>query len=90
LPYLSQALKECQRRNQRGDPEYRSLVDCIERRLRETVGEKHWRRAGEIQRKSLSKQPSPKRPAQKPSVSNNSGQSFQKTNSSDKPMNTGN
>lgn len=57
------ALKDCHLKNRNGDPNYKSLVDSIERRLRLAVGEVHWKRAKEIQVRSLGKrepQPSSK------------------------------
>merc|ERR1711862_1021673 len=57
------ALKDCHLKNRNGDPNYKSLVDSIEKRLRLAVGEGHWKRAEEIQLRSLGKrepQPSSK------------------------------
>jgi len=49
------ALKECHLKNRSGDPNYKSLVDSIETRLRSAVGKEHWSRAKEIQLRSLGK-----------------------------------
>jgi len=49
------ALKECHLKNRSGDPNYKSLVDSIETRVRSAVGNKHWDRAKEIQMRSLGK-----------------------------------
>jgi hypothetical protein len=49
------ALKICHLKNRSGDPNYKSLVDSIERRVRLAVGEKHWVRSRAIQIRSLGK-----------------------------------
>jgi len=49
------ALKDCHIKNRSGDPNYKSLVDSIETRVKLAVGEKHWKRAREIQTRSLCK-----------------------------------
>lgn len=36
---------DCTRRNRLGDPDYKPLMDAVDRRLRHHVGEAHWRRA---------------------------------------------
>jgi hypothetical protein len=36
---------DCTRRNRLGDPNYRPLMDAVDKRLRRYVGETHWRRA---------------------------------------------
>jgi hypothetical protein len=36
---------DCTRRNRLGDPDYKPLMDAVDRRLRTHVGETHWRRA---------------------------------------------
>jgi hypothetical protein len=36
---------DCTRRNRLGDPDYRPLMDAVDKRLRRHVGETHWKRA---------------------------------------------
>jgi len=57
MNYISndQALKICHLKNRSGDPNYKSLVDSIERGVRLAVGEKHWMRSRAIQIRSLGK-----------------------------------
>jgi hypothetical protein len=38
-------VSDCTRQNRLGDPNYTPLMDAIDRRLRDQVGEVHWRRA---------------------------------------------
>jgi len=55
---LNRALKaksciaECYQRHRSGDPNYRSLANCMQSSLREVVGEFHWNRAEQIHRQA--------------------------------------
>jgi len=53
LFFCHQGLKECHIRHHAGEPDYASLADSIERRVHETVGDKHWTAAENIHRMHL-------------------------------------
>ena len=52
---------ECTRKNRQGDPTYTPLMDAVECRLREYVGETHWRRSLLLMRHYIMKKTNNKR-----------------------------
>lgn len=47
---ITQVLKDCERKHDRKESKYETLADAISERVRDAVGEHHWRQARRIQK----------------------------------------